>query len=123
ATTRWHRRRPWPPARPRSALSTSRIATSIRHLALDEAKLQTGERDHHQHQDHRLGRRAAEVAAQTTVEEHLVDQGFGGLGRAAAGGGIDDTEGVEEHVDDVDDEQKESGRRQQWEDDGPEPPD
>jgi hypothetical protein len=37
------------------------------HLALDEAELHDGQRDDDDHQDHRLRRRAAEVAALTPV--------------------------------------------------------
>ncbi len=43
------------------------------------------------------------------------------MGRAAARGRVHDPEGVEERVDDVDHEQEERGRREQREDDGPEP--
>jgi hypothetical protein len=35
---------------------------------------------------------------------------------------VDDAEGVEEGVDEVDHQQEEGGRRQEREDDGPEPP-
>ena len=79
-----------------------------------------GQRDDDDHQDHRLRRRAAEIAAEPAVVVDLVDEGLGRLAGPAAGHGVDDAERVEERVDDVDDEQEERGRREQREDDRPE---
>ena len=54
--------------------------------------------------------------------KHLVDQGLRGAVGAAAGRGVNDAERIEENVGDVYDDQEERGRREQREDDGPEPP-
>src|SRR5512135_2735236 len=65
------------------------VGALVLHLALDEAELHHGERNHDDHQDHRLRRRAAQVEALEAVVEHLVHQDRGRSGRAACGGGID----------------------------------
>src|SRR3546814_15946226 len=77
------------------------------HPALDVAELHDGQHDHDGHQDRRLGRRSAEILGLEAVVPDLVDQDFGGLGRTAAGGGVDDAEGLEEGVGHVDDRSKE----------------
>src|SRR6202011_3602786 len=81
------------------APSASATPTSVGDLAFDVAELDGGERDHDDHENDRLRRRPAEVAAQAPVRVDLVDQGLGRFGGAAAGHRVDDAEGVEERVD------------------------
>src|SRR5437868_13724100 len=50
------------------------VAASVVHAPLDEAELDEGEDHEHGHQDHRLRRRAAEVAAAETVVVELEHQ-------------------------------------------------
>src|SRR5215831_6580631 len=47
---------------------------SVLDLALDVAELHDRERGHHEHEDHRLRRRAAQVRGLHAVVVHLVDQ-------------------------------------------------
>src|SRR5262245_61996408 len=74
----------------------------VLHLALDEAELDHRERDDDEHDDHRLGRGAAEVGRLDPVVVDLVDEDVGRLRGPALRGGVDHAEGVEESVDDVD---------------------
>ena len=82
------------------------------HPALDKAELDRGQGDHDRHQDDRLCRRAAEVEPDDAVVPDLVDEDLGRLGGAALGHVVDDPEGVEKGINDVDDEQEKAGRRQ-----------
>jgi len=91
------------------------------HPPFDKAELDRGQRDDNRHQDHRLRRRAAEIEADDAVVPHLVNEDLGRFGRPALGHVVDDAEGVEEGVDDIDHQEKEARRRQQREDDRPEP--
>src|SRR5262245_45372064 len=74
---------------------------------LDVAELDDRERHQDAHQHHRLRGRGAEVERLEAVEVHLVDEDRRVLARAAPRGRIDDREGLDEDVDDVDDEQEE----------------
>src|SRR5216684_2767126 len=56
------------------------------------------------------------------VLEHLIDQDRGGGPWTAAGRGVDDSERIEERVDDVDDEKEERRRPDQRQDDGAKAP-
>src|SRR5687767_6003479 len=58
----------------------------VLHFPLDIAELHHGERYDDRHQDHRLGRRAAEVGRLHAVVVHLVDQDLCRARRAALGG-------------------------------------
>ncbi len=68
-----------------------------------------------------MRRRAADIETDDAVVPDPEDQDLGGLVRPALGHVLDDPEGVEEGIDDVDDEQKKAGRRQQRKGDPPEP--
>ena len=65
------------------------------HPALDQAELDGGERHDDDHEDHRLGRRAAEIERHLAVVIDLVDQDLRRLSGAAGGYGMNDAEGVE----------------------------
>ncbi len=82
------------------------------HALLNEAELECGQGDHDNHQNNRLRRRGAEVKIDEAVVINLVDQGFSGFGRAAAGYRMNNAECVEEGVNRVDHQQEERGWRQ-----------
>src|SRR5690348_1351230 len=82
----------WLNAVSQGRFSTMSVWPSVVHPALDEAELHDGQQDHDDHQDHRLGRRAAEVLATEAVVPHLVDQDVGRLPRPALGQRGDHTE-------------------------------
>src|SRR5256885_10024243 len=88
--------------------------------ALDKAELDRGQPDDDRHQYDGLRRRAAEIEPDHAVVPDLVDKDFGRLGGAALRHVMDDPEGVEERVDDIDDEQEEARGRQPGEDNRPE---
>src|SRR6266849_9293362 len=100
----------------------STMRTSVVNLALDEAELRQRQRYHDGHQHHRLNRRSAEIKRFEPVLEHLVDQDRGGVARTAGGRGVNDSERIEERVDDVDDEKEERRRPDQRQDDGAKAP-
>src|SRR5215475_10717172 len=100
----------------------STMATSVMDAALDESELRQRQRYHDRHQHHRLDRRSAEIERFEPVLEHLVDQDRGGGARTAAGRGVNDSERIEERIDDVDDEKKERRRPDQRQDDGAKAP-
>src|SRR5436309_922235 len=91
----------------RFSTMSARPATSVLHLLLDEAELRYRERDHDNHQHHRLRRRAAEVARFDAVVVDLVHEDLRRTGGPALRRGVDHAESVEERVDDVHDEQEE----------------
>src|ERR1700682_1369892 len=106
-----------------NTVSQGRFSTiSVLDFPLDEAKLRDGERHDDQHQDHRLGGRAAKVRRLHPVVIALVDQDLRGACRAALRDGVDDAESLEERINDIDDEEEEGGGREQREYDGPEAP-
>src|SRR6266581_9242411 len=90
--------------------------------ALDKAELDRGQPDDDRHQYDGLRRRAAEIEPDHAVVPDLVDEDLGRLGGAALRHVMDDPEGVEKRIDDVDDEQEKAGWRQERKDDRPEPP-
>src|SRR5215813_9381361 len=100
----------------------STMATSVVNPALDEAELHERQRHHNGQQHDRLNRRSAEIERFEPIPEHLVDQDRGGCARAAAGGGVNDAERIEERVDDVDDEKEERRWSDQRQDDGAKSP-
>src|SRR5689334_15713983 len=77
---------------------------SVLDLLLDEAELHHRERDHDDHEDHRLRRRPAQVGRLHAVVVHLVDEDLRRPRGPALRRRVDHPEGVEERVDDVDDE-------------------
>lgn len=83
------------------------------HALLDEAELEGGQRNDDHHQDHGLRGGRTEIEVHEAIIIDLVDQRFRRLGGTATGDGMDDTEGVEEGVDGVDDEKEEGCRCQQ----------
>src|SRR5450432_1688542 len=105
--TAGRRAAPRPAAPPRGAANEESVGVpSVVHFLLDEAELDDGERDDDRHQHHRLRRRATEVERLEAIVVDLVDEDRRVLARASFGRRIDDAEGVEEGVDNVDDEQE-----------------
>src|SRR5215472_16909744 len=91
----------------------------VMHPPLDKAELDRGQRNDDRHQDHRLRRRAAEIKADDAVVPDLVDEDLGRPSRTALGYVVDDPDGVEEGIDDVDHQRKKAGGSEQWKDDPP----
>src|SRR5258708_34548238 len=84
-------------------VSTGRFSTMlILDLALDEAELGDGKRDHDQHEDHRLRRRAAEIPRLDAVVVDLIDEDLGRAGGPALRGRIAHPERAEERIEQVD---------------------
>src|SRR6516165_10157255 len=81
-------------------------SSSVMHTPLDEAELDGGQPDDDRHQDHRLRGRAAEIETDHTVVPDPVNEDLGHPCRAPLGHVVDDPEGVEEGIDDVDHQQE-----------------
>ena len=87
--------------------------TFVMNMALDVAKLHHRHGDDHEHEHHRLGRRRAEIESNKTIGVDLVDEDVGCIAGSAFGNSFDDTEGVEEHENDVHHQEEESYRCEQ----------
>jgi hypothetical protein len=80
--------------------------------ALDKAELDCRQGNHDRHQDYRLRGRPAEIESDNTVIPDLVDEDLGSPRRTALGDVLNDPEGVEKSLHDIDNKQKKAGRCQ-----------
>src|SRR5437868_11702088 len=89
------------------------IAGSIVDIPLDIAELNDGQYADQEHEHNGLRGRAAEVERLEAVAVDLENQGRRGGAWSAAGGRVDDREGVAEGVDEVRNDEEEGRRHQQ----------
>eukprot|EP01031_Cornospumella_fuschlensis_P038689 gene38690-47036_t len=82
-------------------------ASIVVHAPLDEAELEDGEHEDDDHKDHRLSRGAADIIAPEAIEIDFVDQRDRVVGSLVLHHHVDDGEGVEQRIGDVDHQQEE----------------
>ena len=86
----------------------------IMNLSFDIPKLNDCQRDNHDHQYDRLGRRSTEIQTEKTIMINLVHHDVRGFVRPPFSECMDHTEGIKKGVHDVHHDQKKGCGRQQW---------